>query len=133
LAGRLIIVDDDAEARTLARKILEGGGMDVEEAAGSQEFFALLERTGDPDVVVLDLTMPGPSGWTVLNKLRTDAARARLPVVIVTSHDDVEFKAAAKKAGVKHYLTKPYQPWQLLDAVRSSGLPPTSDPWARRR
>ena len=129
----VLVVDDDPDARRLARMILEQAGIHVEEAEDVQDFFSMLESGHDPEVVVLDLTMPGPSGWTALNKLRADPARAHLPIVIVTSHDDDQFRATAKRAGVKHYITKPYKPWALLDAVQSSGAPPSTDPWARGR
>ena len=78
-------IDDDEVARYLVRQCLPAPAFDVIEAAGGEEGLA---RRGDgqPDVVLLDLMMPGIDGWQVLKRLRADARTRDVPVVIVTSH-----------------------------------------------
>lgn len=131
MTRRVLVVDDDPEARFLARHVLEQAGFEVSEAADVAECFAVLDGSGQPDAIVLDLTMPGASGWDAVKTLRDDPARAHLPIVIVTSHDDDQFRAAAKAAGVQHYITKPYEASELLDAVGRRPRPRRKDgPWS---
>lgn len=128
---RVLVVDDDADVRFIVRRLLEDAGMEVHEAGSVSELFSSLDESELPDVILLDLTMPGPSGWGVLPKLQSDPLRAKIPVVVLTGHNDPEFKAAAKARGAAGYVTKPFKDWELVDAVkRHVKIARRSDPWA---
>jgi CheY-like chemotaxis protein len=128
----VLVVDDDPDIRYLARRYLEHEDIVVVEAAGVDEMFASLDGGTEPDLILLDLTMPGASGWTAVSRLKGDPSRSEIPVVIFTAHDDAEFRAAAKSKGVSAYLTKPFESWELVDAVkRNVRSNRRSDPWAR--
>jgi CheY-like chemotaxis protein len=128
---RVIVVDDDADLRFIVARMLAKEGIDVDEATNVDELFTYLEDGGAPDLILLDLTMPGPSGWKVFPQLKSDPKTANIPVIVVTGHDDPEFKAAAKSRGAAGYLTKPFRDWELTDAVkRYIKLSRRADPWA---
>ncbi len=129
---RVLVVDDDADIRFIAGKILETAEITTEEASNLDEMFERLEKSPSVDVILLDLTMPGPSGWTALPKLQSRPAWAKIPVIILTGHDDPQFKEAAKRRGVAGYVTKPFRDWELIDAVKKSASRKLRrDPWAQ--
>lgn len=132
MAVRVVVVDDDPDIRVIVRTLLNQEGIDVDEASTADELFALLDEGELPDVILLDLTMPGPSGWAVLPRLKEDPERAKIPVILLTGHNDPEFKAAAKSRGAAAYVTKPFKDWELIDAVRLHvKTKRRADPWAR--
>ena len=110
----VLVIDDDAAARELLAGYLSGGGYLVELAAGAHQALpkasALL-----PDVITLDIMMPGNSGWDVLAKLRADTATASIPVIIISVADE---RSRGLSQGASEYLVKPVQKNALLDAVR---------------
>ena len=131
MAIRVLIVDDDPDLRSIVSTMLEAESIESDEASNVDELFAYLESHDAPDLILLDLTMPGPSGWNVFPKLQAEPKYAKIPVVVVTGHDDAEFKSAAKTRGAAGYLTKPFRDWELTDAVkRYIKLSRRSDPWA---
>lgn len=109
-APRILVVDDDPSALSALRKLLRGAGYDVDTAEDGAAALALAAKTR-PDVVVTDLNMPGLDGITLVQKLHEQ--RKDLPVVVVTSSDDLGSAVAAMRAGAEDYLTKPLD----LDAL----------------
>ena len=125
---RAIVVDDDADVRRLVRHILGLEGANVDEAHTVDELFRLLENGEKPDVVMLDLTMPGASGWTALPRLRSGGDD--VPVVIMTGYNDAEFRASAKARGAAAYVTKPFTALEVTSAVDVAiGRESRRDPW----
>lgn len=88
-AARLLVVDDDESMRLLLAKILEGDGWRVACAAGGAEAIEVLRGTA-PDLVVLDLLMPRPSGWDVLAFMDESPPLAAVPVVVLTAFGEGE-------------------------------------------
>lgn len=126
---RILVVDDDPDVRLLVRRILAGEGAAVDEAGSVDQLYGILERPEKPDVVLLDLTMPGSSGWTALPQIH--AADADIAVLILTGYDDAEFKRSARERGAVGYVTKPFQKDDLLYAVDIAlGRTGGRDPWA---
>ncbi len=118
-----LVVDDDPSTRSLLEATLRRGGYDVIFAATGEE--ALVQaRFHRPQVITLDISLPGIDGWDVLRALREDASVADTPVVMVSVSDD---RHKAFGLGVLDYLVKPIQPQALLDAIeRRAFLPKTS-------
>ena len=113
-AATVLVIDDDATARTLLRRHLARAGYRVEEAADGPAGIARA-RVIRPDVITLDVLMPGMDGWAVLAALKADAALATIPVVMATMLDEQGMGFAL---GASEYLTKPMNRAQLLAAVQ---------------
>jgi CheY-like chemotaxis protein len=128
---RVLVVDDDADLRLLVVRTLEKEGIEADGVGTVDELFAYLDEFELPDLILLDLTMPGPSGWNVFPRLKADPELAKIPVVVLTGHSDPEFKASAKARGAAGYLTKPFRDWELTDAVKKQiKFARRADPWA---
>ena len=108
--AQVLVIDDDVTIRALLRRIVEMAGATVTEAETGEEGLRAL-YAGRPDVVVLDIGLPGLDGWQVLERIRqlTD-----LPVVMVSAHDDELEKVRALQAGADDYVTKPFGAPELL-------------------
>jgi len=112
----------------LLRDIIDAAAAraDVHEAADGQEALGFLRRTGAfagaprPDLVYLDIEMPGASGHDVLRAIRSDEDLRDIPVVMLTGLDDEAEKRRALLAGASGYVVKPAQPNRLLQAVAGS-------------
>jgi hypothetical protein len=102
-AGMVLVIDDDAEARDLVRRLLTGEGFEVAEAAGGEAGLELA-RTLRPDAITLDVLMPGMDGWAVLSALKADSALADIPVIMLTMLNDRNLGFAL---GASEYMTKP--------------------------
>jgi CheY-like chemotaxis protein len=113
---RVLLVDDDPALRMLYRFNLEASGVDVVEAEDGESALALLERDL-PDVVLLDVMMPGIDGWTVAERLARDDRLRALPVIFVTARASDEARARGLRLGAAGYLTKPFNPVSLADEI----------------
>lgn len=109
----ILIVDDDALTRRFVRAVLEGLGFDIEEAADGVGGLEAAARSG-PDMVILDVTMPGISGIEVVPRLPEGCK-----VLMLTGVDDPDTEAEAQRAGAHAYLIKPFSPRELLDCVET--------------
>lgn len=111
------IVDDDESLRRSVRNLLTSVGFHVETFESAEAFLQSVER-GRTGCVVLDLRMPGMSGWDLLGHLA--ATGSRIPVIILTAHGDDEARRRTLEAGAVAYLGKPFHGEALLDAVRNA-------------
>ncbi|MBI2167967.1 MAG: response regulator [Actinobacteria bacterium] len=107
----VLIVDDDAVTRRFVRAVLEGLGLRIEEASDGERGLALAQEL-NPNVVILDVTMPGLSGVEVARRLQGDAK-----VLMLTGVDDPDVEVEAGAAGASAYLVKPFSPRELLDTI----------------
>jgi DNA-binding response OmpR family regulator len=110
-----IMVADDAELnRQLYRRLLQRSGYNVIDAKDGCETLSQIERS-TPDLLLLDLTMPGVSGVEVLRQLRGDYDQIALPIIVVTGHTDVQMIRTCLDAGANDYVLKPIV-WSILKA-----------------
>jgi len=117
--GTVLVIDDDAAARELVSRFLEKQGLAVEVAVdGRAGLQAARERP--PDVITLDVVMPGIDGWSVLTALKGDPATAHIPVVMLSVVDERNLGIAL---GAAEFLTKPIERDQLLRVLRRYGRP----------
>lgn len=107
---RVLVIDDEADMRSLLRRSLEHLGFQVLLAGGGKEGLALA-RSERPDLITLDAIMPGFDGWTVLKELKADEATSGIPVIMVTSLDE---PAKAFALGASDFVTKPID-WERLN------------------
>ncbi len=114
----VLVVDDQESLRQLIRVNLELEGYTVVEAADGVECLEQARRWR-PDVITLDVVMPRLDGLTVAAELNADAELAAIPVIVVTTSGRPADMVRARAAGVDAYLTKPYDPDELVQAVRA--------------
>lgn len=115
---RVLVVDDHPLVREGIRHVLnEGSGLEVTAEAASGEEALKLAQSHRPDVILLDISMPGESGLKVATKLRSCVPEAR--ILILSMHDHAEFVLGAVRAGVHGYVLKDSLPVELRQAVRT--------------
>jgi DNA-binding response OmpR family regulator len=112
----ILIVDDEPMAAAAARAPLVRNGYQVETAVNGEQALEIM-RTTPIDLVVLDVVMPGLSGFDVCRRLRQDARSRGVPVIFVTARGAVEDIAQGREAGSDLYLVKPVLPGRLLGLV----------------
>ena len=115
MATRILIVEDHPTMREAMRLVLEGEGFDIDEAADGHLAMERI-RLAPPDLLFLDLNIPGTSGAEVLHAVKTDPATAAMRVIVVTATGE-EGRAAALRLGADEYFTKPFSPTALLRTV----------------
>lgn len=114
--ARILVVDDEPHIRRVLSSILGTRGFEVVEATDGLEGLTAFE-SGDVDLVILDLLMPGASGLEVLAKIRTDSRTPRTPVIILTAKGQDTDREAALAGGADDFLTKPFSPMKLIARI----------------
>jgi CheY-like chemotaxis protein len=115
--ARILVVDDERQNRQLLEVILEGEGYHVLTAASGRE--ALEKIAGElPDLVLLDVMMPGMDGYQVASLIKADAATKSIPVILLTALDDRSSRSHGLSAGAEDFLTKPIDRAELCLRVR---------------
>jgi DNA-binding response OmpR family regulator len=114
---RVLVIDDEAPIRLLCRVNLEAEKMDVLEAADGPS--GLEEaRTHRPDVILLDVMMPGLDGWRVAEHLLEDERTNEIPIIFLTARAEFRDRARGLDIGGVDYVTKPFNPLDLAPLVR---------------
>ncbi|WP_031468395.1 response regulator transcription factor [Sciscionella sediminilitoris] len=111
----VLVVDDDATVRDVVRRYLAAAGFSVQVAGDGETALGMLAQ-GAPDLVVLDVMLPGTSGLEVCKRIR---ARGQLPVVLLTALGEEEDRIAGLSLGADDYVTKPFSPRELALRVAS--------------
>lgn len=114
--GRVLLVDDDREILDMTSLLLQGSGYSVVTAgSGDEALFRVAEEF--PDLILLDINMPGMGGWEVLRVLKEDENTASIPVVMFSVNFEVREKLRALQQGARDYITKPFDTGGLLRRV----------------
>jgi DNA-binding response OmpR family regulator len=113
----VLVIDDEAPIRLLCRVNLEAEGMQVAEAADGPSGLEKA-RTNRPDVILLDVMMPGLDGWRVAEQLVDDPATQGIPIVFLTARAEFRDRAKGLDIGGVDYITKPFNPLELAPLVR---------------
>ena len=116
-SARLLIIDDDPTARTLAANVLAAAGFDVIEAGDGAAGLAQF-RARRPELVLLDVMMPGMDGYEVCRALRAFEAAPRVPVIMLTGLDDTASIEKAFESGATDFFAKPINAALLIHRVR---------------
>ena len=116
----VLVADDSASLRALVRITLHSQGWEVVEAATAEAALAAARATPPPDLAVLDVNFgdTGPDGLAVCAELKADPATARIPIVILTAHDDPAERRRAEAAGADAFVGKPFGPLELTEGLR---------------
>jgi DNA-binding response OmpR family regulator len=115
--ARVLVVDDEAPIRLLCRVNLEAEGMEVLEAADGPTGLAVARRER-PDVILLDVMMPGLDGWRVAEALVDDAQTSTIPIIFLTARAELRDRARGLDLGGLDYVTKPFNPLELAPRIR---------------
>jgi two-component system, OmpR family, alkaline phosphatase synthesis response regulator PhoP len=113
---KVLVIDDEAPIRLLCRVNLEAEGMAVLEAADGPSGLELA-REETPDVVLLDVMMPGLDGWRVAEALLEDERTAEIPIIFLTARAEFRDRARGLDIGGIDYVTKPFNPLELAPLV----------------
>jgi two-component system alkaline phosphatase synthesis response regulator PhoP len=114
---RVLVIDDEAPIRLLCRVNLEAEQMDVIEAADGPSGLDQA-REERPDVILLDVMMPGLDGWKVAEQLLDDERTSEIPIIFLTARAEFRDRAKGLDIGGVDYVTKPFNPLDLAPLVR---------------
>jgi DNA-binding response OmpR family regulator len=114
----VLVCDDEPVLRALIRESLSEGDFQVVEAEDGDEALRKA-RAARPDVILLDMMMPGRSGLDVLDEIRGDAELATVPVIMLTARTQAADRDAIAAAGADRYLAKPFSPRELVSVVEA--------------
>lgn len=115
MSKKALVVEDDGNIAELLRLYLERDGFEVQRAADGMEGVALF-RAFAPDIVLLDIMLPGLDGWGVLREIRKDG---RTPVIMLTAKSETPDKVSGLEMGADDYVTKPFEVKELLARIHA--------------
>src|SRR5688500_10553866 len=115
---RILVVDDEAHNRELMVLMLQGQGYALAEAATGEEALAMVAKE-PPDLILLDVMMPGMNGYEVATQLKSASETRNIPVIMVTALHDRKSRMRGLTAGVEDFLTKPVDRAELSVRVRN--------------
>ena len=115
---RVLVVDDDPDMAAFLARLIAQAGMQAEVVCDGPAALAAVERMA-PDLVLLDVMLPGLSGFEVCERLKADAASALIPVILVTTLDDQRSRVRGIEAGADDFLHKPVRREELLARVKT--------------
>ena len=118
----ILVAEDNADQRSLYVAILSSAGYRVLEAGDGAEAVEVAQREL-PNLVLMDVTMPGTSGWNAVRTLKEDPDTRHIPIIVVTGLASTWDRDASLAAGCDEYLAKPVPPIRLLEEVRKFVAP----------
>ncbi len=114
---RILIADDDAFIRRPLEWILSQEGFDAQTAADGDECMEML-RADPPDLLILDVMMPGLDGFEICRRMQDDPTLRRIPVVLLSARGREHDRERGMALGAAEYMTKPYSPTDLMQRIR---------------
>ena len=118
-AARILVVEDNHDTSALLRDLLEAEGYEVTSAMTGEQGLEMLEQNPDVDLLVLDLMLPGMSGYEVIERLRGHADLATIPVLVLSALSSTSARIRGLRDGADDYMTKPFLPEELLARTRT--------------
>lgn len=127
MAQRILVVDDDKQIVRLVKTYLEQAQYSVLTAFDGEDALRVI-RHEHPDLIVLDIQLPKRDGWDITRRLRSDESRAPIPILMLTARVEDTDKILGLELGADDYLTKPFNPREVVARVRAilrrAGAPP---------
>jgi len=117
MSKRILVVEDQEDNRQIMRDLLVASGYELVEATTGEEGLALAERER-PDLILMDIQLPGIDGYEVTRRIKANPALKNIPIIAVTSYALSGDDRKAYAAGCDAYVTKPYSPRVLLAKIR---------------
>lgn len=133
LKARILVVDDNLLNRKLALHLLEMEGYEVLQCADAEEVLELLAHDAPPDLILMDIALPGMDGLTLTSQLRTEPRFADVPIVAMTAFAMRGDEERARRAGCEGYITKPIDTRRLPQQVEEflQRRPKPDAPWSQ--
>ena len=131
--ARILIIDDEERNRRLFEVFVKADGHEAVFAGGGRLGVEMAESTA-PDLILLDLMMPGMDGFEVTRNLKTKPATRHLPIIVVSSLDDIASRQRMMAIGIDEFIVKPVDRWELsrkIARLLKLELPLQADPAAR--
>ena len=116
MVKQIVVVDDDKEIREIITFALGYNGFEVAAASNGAQLQALLDAQM-PDLILLDVMMPGQDGYQIFYRLRTNPLTRHIPVIIMTAHSEDIYARISHDLGAFH-LTKPFHPLEMVERVK---------------
>lgn len=132
MAHKILVVDDEPDVLLLCRVNLEFEGYEVLEARDGEEALGQI-ATHQPDLVLLDVMMPGMDGWQVLDTVKQDPHTSQIPVVMLTAKAQERDQIKGLSHGASDYITKPFNPIALSRTVKDALDPKNPGDSERKR
>ena len=120
--ARILVVDDDPVILRLIEVNLDLEGFEVETADRGEDAITRA-RDSSPDLIILDLMMPEMSGWEIAERLQEDAKTKGIPIVFLSARTQDEDRRRGEELGVAGYVTKPFDPADLVSTIRKLTKP----------
>ena len=117
MPATILVVEDDADNRQIVVKVLTMGGHRMLEATDGKSAIAVA-RSEHPDLIIMDLALPGMDGWEASRRLKADPETADIPIIALTAFAMRGDEERAREAGCDAYLSKPCRPQTIRDTVR---------------
>jgi two-component system, cell cycle response regulator DivK len=118
MSARILVVEDQEDNRTILRDLLTSVGFVVLEATTGEEGVRMAEEH-EPDLILMDIQLPLLDGYEATRRIKARAELRAIPILAVTSYALSGDDEKAQAAGCDGYVTKPFDPWELLATVRS--------------
>lgn len=116
--AKVLVVDDEANIVLSLEFLMQQAGFQVDTAEDGESALARIAES-PPDLVLLDISLPGISGFDVLERLRGDPAHARLPIIMLTAHGREVEREKGLALGADDYVTKPFSTQTLVEKVKT--------------
>ena len=117
MSRRILVIEDQEDNRRIVRDLLTSAGYEMIEAGTGEEGVTLAE-TQRPDLILMDIQLPGVDGYEATRRIKANPALRQIPIIAVTSYALSGDDAKALEAGCDAYVTKPFSPRALLGKIR---------------
>lgn len=118
MSKHIIVVDDDKEVREIITFVLTRHGFEVVVACNGQQLQKLLAQH-IPDLIILDVMMPGEDGYHICSQLRRNPDTEHIPIIIMTAHAEGIYQRISADVGAAQHITKPFHPMELAEKVET--------------
>lgn len=122
MGKKVLLIEDEPNIIEAIGFILSRDGWDVKTHSNGHDAMQAV-RARMPDLIILDVMLPGKSGYDILTEIRNDAELSEIPVLMLTARGQTKDREMAERAGVSHYMTKPFSNADVLAVVRSLVTP----------
>ena len=118
MGKKVLLIEDEPNIIEAVSFILSRDGWEVKTHSNGHDAMAAIHARA-PDLIILDVMLPGRSGFDILKEIRSDHQFGQTPVLMLTARGQVKDREMAEKAGASRYMTKPFSNAEVLDTVRS--------------
>jgi len=118
MSKHVLVVDDDKEIHEIVTFALNCNGFEVTVASNGQQLHHLLADQV-PDLIILDVMMPGQNGYQLFHSLRTNPHTQHIPIIIMTAHTENIYQRISADLGAANHITKPFHPLDLVEKIKT--------------